>query len=239
MTFLKAIPIKVLALIIPCYNPPKGWVKKLEIFTIDLQKSFPELKIQTTIVNDGSTSGFEMEEINEIEKNTEIRILQNEINSGKGFSIRKGVAHAEADFYIYTDVDLPYTLKSCISIINKLLQGNDVVAGIRNQTYYKNIPAARVVISKSLKGLMKVFVSLPTTDTQCGLKGFNQKGKEVFLKTKTNRFLFDMEFIRLAGKAKLKFAMQEVELRQGVSFTHMNNRVLLHEAFTFIKLLLK
>ena len=67
-----------------------------------------------------------------------------------------------------------------------------------------------------------MLLRIPTDDTQCGLKGFNQVGREVFLSTTIQRYLFDLEFIFLAAQKNLRIATEEVQLRPDVILSKMN-----------------
>lgn len=81
---------------------------------------------------------------------------------------------------------------------------------------------------------------MPVTDTQCGLKGFNQKGKDMFLQTKINRYLFDFEFIyNVCRNKSLQYQTVEVQLKENVVFSKMKFKILLQESFNLIKVLLK
>ena len=84
-----------------------------------------------------------------------------------------------------------------------------------------------------------IFPSLLTSDTQCGLKAMNKKGKEVFLKTTINRYLFDLEFVFLLKRNSIKAAISELTLRDGLTFSEMNNRILFHEFKNFLKIIFK
>ena len=87
------------------------------------------------------------------------------------------------------------------------------------------------MVSKILQRFIKIlFPSLPVSDTQCGLKGMNEKGKNIFLQTKINRYLFDLEFILYSSKNHLKIRAIPVELREGIVFGRMNYKILLHES---------
>jgi glycosyltransferase involved in cell wall biosynthesis len=157
-------------------------------------------------------------------------------NRGKGYALRKGVEAAKGDFIIYTDIDFPYTHESLLNVLEALKAGNDVVIGIRGEEYYTHLPKSRVYISKFLRSLIRFFLRIPTDDTQCGLKGFNQKGKEVFRKTTINRYLFDLEFVFLSAREKLNIKTVEVELRPEVVLSKMNWKILTQEFGNFLKI---
>lgn len=80
---------------------------------------------------------------------------------------------------------------------------------------------------------------MKVTDTQCGLKAFNSKGREQFLKTKINRYLFDFEFIYRCGKNKsMRITPVPVELKPNVEFSKMKIKILLQETFNLFKVIL-
>ena len=91
----------------------------------------------------------------------------------------------------------------------------------------------------ALSWVLENGLRLPTSDSQCGLKCFDKKGKEVFLSTQIDRFLFDLEFLVLASKkADLSISTVAVELREGVKFSRVGWQILLTEAINFLKILI-
>jgi len=71
------------------------------------------------------------------------------------------------------------------------------------------------------------------------LKGFNQKGRVIFLETTIDRFLFDMQFVKFVSRDKsLVIKPQVVYCRPGIVFSHMNYKVLLRESWNFIRLII-
>ena len=75
----------------------------------------------------------------------------------------------------------------------------NVVIGVKDQSYYDHVPPLRRSISRVFRFFVRSLLRIPTDDTQCGLKGFDQVGKAVFLKTTIDRYLFDLEFVFLAS----------------------------------------
>ena len=76
-------------------------------------------------------------------------------------------------------------------------------------------------------------------DTQAGLKGFNSKGREMFLKTKVDTFVFDTEFIMLSYRNKLNIKTIPLTLRPGLTFSRMGFRIMFRELFQFLKILMR
>ncbi len=170
------------------------------------------------------------------------KLIDYAANKGKGFAIRQGAVAATGSVIIYTDIDFPYSNESLYAIYTALNdEGYDVAVGIKNEDYYKLVPPARRAISKGLRMLIRVFLRMPVTDTQCGLKGFRKEIRPLFLQTTINRYLFDLEFVRncFRHKPTVKLKAVPIQLKEGVHFRNMNYRILLPEMLNFIKLLFK
>src|SRR5690606_12805826 len=122
--------------------------------------------------------------------------------------------------------------------IEAALETADVAIGIKDQDYYRHLPATRVRISKFLQAVIRFVFDMPVADTQCGLKGFNKNGKSVFLRTTINRYLCDLEFVYLCYRPprELKVVNREVSLRDQVNFGRMNLRILATEAINLLKI---
>ncbi len=228
-----------ISLVLPCYNPPENWAEVVvdSVASIEAKGLF---SVELIVVNDGSTERVTDESIAFLKaKISNINVIDYEVNRGKGYALRKGVAVAKQDLIIYTDIDFPYTEESFMKVYEGLAQGNDVVPGHRGAAYYTNTPFIRKLISKSLRWTLKTFLRLPTDDSQCGIKGFNQVGAKVFLDTQIDRFLFDLEFIKLASKRKVKFQKAEVTLKPNVVFSKVNFKILARESLNFFKVLFR
>jgi glycosyltransferase involved in cell wall biosynthesis len=229
---------KTLSVVLPCYNPDKNWAVNILIRHKELTQLLPGYAINLVMVNDGSTTHVE-EGMNYLEANIEnLRMISYSPNRGKGYAIRRGIACADGEYIVYTDIDFPYTNKSILKVINGLAE-SDVTIGTRGSSYYNNIPAHRALISKLLKFLIKTSLRIPTNDTQGGLKGMRQQVKNVFLQTEINRYLFDLEFICLATRNKLKIGLIPVELNENTVVRKMNLKVVSKEMVNFFKVYAK
>lgn len=232
--------IPPLAIIIPVYNPPKKWAAHLLEQVNEFLKLTMENNVQLVIVNDGSVNTHFKDEINTIVQNyTAVVVVEFKKNSGKGFALRQGVSAINAPFYIVTDVDFPYTTESMIAVYKELQTGNyDIAAGNRNRDYYNRIDGFRKNLSLLLRYFIRKRLQLITDDTQCGLKGFNEAGKQLFLQTTINRYLYDLEFMVKAGNSKaIRLKSVPVFLRTGIVLRSMPFPVLLHETGNFLSIL--
>lgn len=231
-----SLSIQKVALVVPVYNPMEGWHLQLFNRFEELIVATPHLQWKLYIVNDGSTKGIHQDIENEIYNSSfNISYMQYEQNRGKGFALRYAINNVAEDIIVYTDVDMPFTLNSMLSVVNEAFL-YDVAFGVKEQSYYAQLPFARKIVSKLLQLLIKIlFPTLPVADTQCGLKAMNKQAKEIFLTTTVERYLFDLEFLWLCSKAKFTLKPIPVILRPGIEFSHMNYKILLQEGKNLLK----
>ena len=230
-----------LDIIVPCFNPPFNWEKELCDNVAKLKGKLPDININIILINDGSKTGINKDSISLIKKQVvNFKYINYPVNRGKGFALRKGVLESSSTHLIFTDIDFPYELDSILRVYSNLNNGIDVVVGNRDLDYYKKTPFIRTLISKTFRFILKTFLQLKVTDTQCGLKGFNKKGKAEFLKTTIDRFLFDLEFVkRCSQNNNIKIKAVAVTLKEGVIFSQMNFKILAKEFLNFLVILVK
>lgn len=227
-----------LDIVLPCYNPIQGWTEKLVEAHQELTSRLNQTNIRFILVNDGSSEGISPEQIQYLESAIpSFFYLDKSPNQGKGAALRSGMALSKSEYCIFTDVDFPYQLESLMSIFEALRSDSvDVAIGVKDNSYYDNLPIMRVRISRFLRFLARTFLRISITDTQCGLKGFNGKGRAIFLQTTIDRYLCDLEFILLADRTRgLRMQPIKVSLRPGVEFSKVNLRVLFSEGVNFMK----
>ncbi|MBN2881551.1 glycosyltransferase [Candidatus Woesearchaeota archaeon] len=188
-----------ISIIIPAYNESKliaQNVKKVEEFC---KKNFKKYEI--IVVDDGSKDNT----VKNIPNNKNIIILENKINRGKGYSVKKGMLSSRYDPALFMDADLSTSLEDIIKFM-QIQNKADIIIGSRdtkdaNVTQYQ--PFFRRIGSKTLKGIATIILPIKVQDSQCGFKLFNKRAKKLFIKQKIIGFAFDMELLWLAKKYKL------------------------------------
>ncbi len=229
------------SLILPCYNPPQEWERNVYARYQDFCSRTGE-HAELIVVIDGASQGVTQEPLNYLASHIPtLKIVQYAENHGKGYAIRQGVAVATGVIIIYTDIDFPYTIESMYAIYSSMQNDQaDLAIGVKDDDYYTHVPFLRRVISRQLRFMTRLFLSLPVTDTQCGLKGFRRNVTDLFLKTTIDRYLFDLEFIRNCYKSRTyKIVAIPVTLNEQVQFRKMNYGILLPEMLNFVRLLFK
>jgi glycosyltransferase involved in cell wall biosynthesis len=231
---------KSIVLIVPVYNPTHDWVETLIERYIEFFSAI-DRSILLIVVNDGSATDLtsDFEKLSTLLGSHTISIINYSKNRGKGGAIKTAVASVEADFYMFTDFDFPYTVESMKAVYNALLEKGGIIAGHRRETYYEELSGFRTKLSKGLRRLNTIILGLPTNDTQCGLKGFDSHASKVLLACKTDRFLIDLEFLLSAHRQKIIITPCDVILRPDIEFTKFNPMVLLKEVKSFAYLIWK
>ena len=117
----------ILSIIIPVYNEEKTLLKSLE----SVKKLGSNLKEhEIIVVNDGSTDNTA--KILEENKNLYDKLLKNDSNRGKGYSIKKGLIESKGTHVIFHDSDLEYDSKDILKFIKIFLDFNaDGIIGSR------------------------------------------------------------------------------------------------------------
>lgn len=230
-----------LTVIVPCYNPPEGWEKALSTRFEAFKNAMSglSLELRFLVVDDGSarnTSAAHFERLRQFIP--DVQVVAYSENRGKGYALRQGVAAATGDYFIVTDADFPYTPASMRRIADTLITAGGIAAGNRALAYYDQVPPFRRRLSQLLRWVLRTLLRLPVDDSQCGLKGFDEAGKSIFLKTRIERFLFDLEFLMLAN-GRIKVTAVPVELREGVVFSKIGFRILLTESVNFLRLVFR
>jgi dolichyl-phosphate beta-glucosyltransferase len=207
-----------LSIIIPAYNEEALIINTLEELGAFLSAR-PE-SYEIIVVDDGSqdqTSNC----IQEWQKTnrTDLHLLINEKNMGKGFSIRRGVMESRGRFIIFIDADLPYELYAIDGFLNALRSGYDLAIGSRvlPGSQVRGVPILRYISGQIFSWMVQAVLFQGLPDTQCGFKGFRSgAAREIFRRLTIGGFGFDVEMLFVARKLKLAIqpiAVQMIEHR--------------------------
>ena len=93
----------ILSIIVPVYNEEKTIIEILEKIKNNSSNLF---KYEVIVIEDGSTD--QSKKLLENNKHLFDKLLVNETNKGKGFSIKKGIQNTSGTHIIFQDADLEY-----------------------------------------------------------------------------------------------------------------------------------
>ena len=199
-----------LSIIIPAYNEEALIVNTLESLRSYMVARTEHYEI--VVVDDGSHDKT-VDFIQEWQKNsgTDLQLLVNQKNMGKGFSIRRGVMESRGQYVIFIDADLPYELYAIDDFLKALKNGYDLAVGSRvlPGSEVRGVPAYRYIAGQIFSLMVQAVLFSGLPDTQCGFKSFTSAAsREIFRRTSIDGFGFDVEMLFVARK--LKFAIQPV-----------------------------
>ena len=230
-------------LILPFYKPHEGWLNHLFESVTALRQTLNGRgsTLRVILANDGSPeSCYPDEALDAIRAAADEFIFSTyDVNHGKGYCLRHAVQKADGDIQLYTDGDFPFGWQCAAEAFDRLNAGADVVMGVRGADYGKALHPLRKIISRGVRRLNRFLLGMPERylDTQAGMKGFRGAGKQAFLDTTVDTFLFDTEFILLAWDRGLRIDTIPLTLRPGLSFSKMGWRVLFRELGHFLRIM--
>ena len=132
----------ILSIIIPVYNEEKTVLKSLQSLK-DLNKNL--FQHEVIVVNDGSQDSTS-KILNE-NKNLYDKLLTNETNKGKGFSIKKGIIEAKGTHIICHDADLEYNPKDILKF-EKIFADFDADGVLGSRFNYSDYTRSHNILNK-------------------------------------------------------------------------------------------
>lgn len=159
---------------------------------------------EVLVVIDGGSAEAGVEARQAAGARTNVRVFDNDVNRGKGFSVRRGFGEARGQRLVFIDADLSLPIEGLEPMMARFDAGADVVIGSRlvaGATERGTPPALRLKMGRIFNRIVQV-VALPgLADTQCGFKGFTaQAARSIFAAQTIDRFGFDVEVLFLARK---------------------------------------
>jgi dolichyl-phosphate beta-glucosyltransferase len=133
-----------------------------------------------------------------------VRVLENDGNRGKGYSVRRGFAEARGQRLVFIDADLSLPIEGLDAMLSRFDLGADVVIASRTVPGSRvegAPPAMRDLMSKVFNRAVQAIVLPGIADTQCGFKGFTaHAARKIFSVAASDRFGFDVEALYLARR---------------------------------------
>lgn len=191
-----------LTIVIPAFNEEcrlDSTLDKLDVFMNE-----EEWNAEIIVVDDGSSDGTARLVNRHMQERPYLRLLQNHINRGKGFSLRRGVEAALGEIVLLCDADLSVPIREIHKLLGAIREGADIAIGSRGDVAGGErlaVPWHRRLCSAGFKMVVRSVLGLRFEDTQCGFKAFKRKAARlVFSRQRIERWGFDPEVLMLADR---------------------------------------
>lgn len=202
----------MLSIVVPAFNEASRIGESIGKIDAFMRQS--PLSFELIVVDDGSA-----DDTAEVVRHAQVkglRLVRNETNHGKGYTVRQGVLAASGKYVLFTDADLSAPIEEVSKLLDVAVkEGVDVVIGSRSidRKYIEKHQSRLREIGGIVFNLMvRLFLGLRLHDTQCGFKLFDrQRSRRSFEKLTTFGFGFDPELLFLAKRDGL--SIREVPVR--------------------------
>ena len=190
-----------LSIIIPAYNEQERL--SLTLSKIHSYCNSQAYNYEVLVVDDGSTDNtIKVVTDNPLSKTGKLRILKNQRNRGKGYSVKRGIMESKGDYVLFSDADLSTPIGEVEKLFSVLNEKFDIAIGsrsIKGAQIKEHQPLYREYMGKFFNKLVRLFALKGIIDTQCGFKLF--KGilaRDIAARMKIDGFAFDVEMLYLA-----------------------------------------
>jgi dolichyl-phosphate beta-glucosyltransferase len=202
-------PTLDLSIVVPAYNEESRLPKTLDSIFAYLQVR--PFRAEVIVVDDGSSDRTSEIANNCREKYPNLRLISNEGNRGKGFSVRHGMLEARGEIALFTDADLSTPIEEADKLLAALRVGG-YDAAIGSRAMDRSLIEVHQSVIREQAGiffnrLVRWIMGIELSDTQCGFKAFRtERTRIIFEQQRVERFGFDPEILFLAKRNRLRVA---------------------------------
>lgn len=205
----------LLSLVIPAYNEA-GRIGGTVAHVCAYLEAQP-FSSEVIVVIDGGPQAAADEARTAAAGRDQVRVLVNDVNRGKGFSVRRGFSEARGDRLAFIDADLSLPIEDLPRMMAAFDAGADLAIASRTlpgAVEEGQAKAGRSLMSRVFNLVVRATVLPGITDTQCGFKGFTAAAaRRIFAVAESDRFGFDVEALYLARTFKMRIAEFPVHCR--------------------------
>jgi glycosyltransferase involved in cell wall biosynthesis len=152
------------------------------------------------VVDNASTDGT-IEQLRPLLDEPRIRVLANDRNRGKGYSMRRGMLEARAPLRLHCDADCVGSFESLPRML-ELIERCDVVVGSRladGARVSQRQPLHRRIVGRTFVELCRRTLAEPTHDLFCGFKLWRAPAAEAaYARSRLEGWVFDAEVLAMA-----------------------------------------
>jgi glycosyltransferase involved in cell wall biosynthesis len=225
------------SIVIPAYNETARIERALSSVSDCIRSRGWDAEV--LVVDDGSVDNTAALIQLWAQRHPEVRLIRNDRNRGKGYSVRNGMLRAAGEIVMFTDADLSSPIEEAERLFAAIAEGADVAIGSRWLTGRRIVhkqPLYRRVFGRCFNALTRTIMRLPFADTQCGFKAFRREAAQlVFGLQRIERWGFDPEILFIGIKRGLRISEVPVtwghDERSRISYLRDGMQMLMELAF--------
>ena len=220
----------ILSIIIPVYNEENTIIEVLNKIKDNLENKF---EYEIIVIDDGSTD--QSRKLLENNKTLYNKLLINEFNKGKGFSVKKGLLNCSGTHVAFQDGDLEYNPEDLLSMLN-LIKKEDNIDSIYGSRYLdKKLANKQKVVyyiaNKINLLLFNIFFQSKLTDLHSCYKLFKTEIIKNFLFTE-KKFGFELEVTTLL--IKNHFIIKEIPIKYQARDKSLGKKINFMDEISFL-----
>jgi glycosyltransferase involved in cell wall biosynthesis len=189
-----------MSVVIPAYNEEMTVAGTVSAMRNWLEERGVSYEI---VVVDNASTDRTVEVVEPLTDGSRVRLLRNEANRGKGYSVRRGMLEAAGELRLMCDADCLPSLVSLDHMV-ELIGNADVVIGSRNisgSRVDKTQPLGRRLASWNFLNLCRLVLGEPSRDIFCGFKLFRSDAAQAaFSRQSVEGWAFDIEVLAIARR---------------------------------------
>jgi dolichyl-phosphate beta-glucosyltransferase len=197
-----------MSVVIPAYNEEREIAKSVASVGEWLEQ---RERPHEVIVVDNASSDRTVEQLRPLLERSRVRLLQNDGNRGKGYSVRRGMLEATGELRLHCDADCWRCLPSLAHMVD-LIEELDVVVGSRlaeGAQVSTRQSLQRRIVGRSFVELCRLLLDEPAHDLFCGFKLWRADAAiAAYSRTRIDGWVFDAETLAMARA--LGFRLREV-----------------------------
>jgi glycosyltransferase involved in cell wall biosynthesis len=200
-----------LSIVIPVLNEEEEIAHILSAATSLLRQRGGPWEI---IVVDNASTDATLERAEPFVDGKQVRVLRNDLNRGKGFSIRRGMLEATGDLRLMCDADCAPSLSS-LPRLEKATEVLDVAVGSRlssGSAVSRQQPIRRRIVGFGFIALTRTLMGQLPRDVYCGFKLWRaDAAQQVFESVRLDGWAFDAEALAMARRLGYKVGEVGIE----------------------------
>jgi dolichyl-phosphate beta-glucosyltransferase len=206
-----------ISIVIPAFNEEKKIGFDVEAAAVFIDEE--ALLGEAIVVDDGSTDKTAEEGENaRIPSAVDRSVIRLDKNRGKGLAVKTGILASKGDVVLFADSGTCVPYANALSQIERIRSGEVDIAmasrRLKDTVIHRNRSLKRRLLSSFFRLVARLVAGVPHrfTDTQCGFKIYRgEVARDLFAKCVTTGFLFELEILLRALKAKYRIEEFPVE----------------------------